>query len=124
VVDRARFKTLSADVLAGLVKSDELELIYAHLSSMRNFQGMRDRLAKVPVSEASDRPGEPGGRVERRSSPKPAKGQGRGKSGNKSHFFRLSRRCRVSTTASDTKVLDTDSPAYCSRENAECVGAL
>jgi hypothetical protein len=55
-VDRARLKTLSADVLAGLVKSDELELIYAHLSSMRNFQGMRDRLAKVPVSEASDRP--------------------------------------------------------------------
>ena len=51
-IDRARLKTLSADVLASLVKSDELELIYAHLSSMRNFQGMRDRLAKVPVAPA------------------------------------------------------------------------
>lgn len=58
-VDRARLKTLSADALAGLVKSDELELIYAHLSSMRNFQGMRDRLAKVPVSEGSHRPAIP-----------------------------------------------------------------
>jgi SapC protein len=51
-VDRARLKTLSADALASLVKSDELELIYAHLSSMRNFQGMRDRLARIPVSQA------------------------------------------------------------------------
>jgi hypothetical protein len=52
-IDRARLKTLSAETLAGLVKSDELELIYAHLSSMRNFQGMRDRLAKAPAAQAS-----------------------------------------------------------------------
>jgi len=45
VVDRARLKILSANVLAELVKSDELELIYAHLVSMRNFATMRDRLA-------------------------------------------------------------------------------
>ena len=50
-VDRARLKTLSAEALADLAKSDELELIYAHLFSMRNFAGMRDRLAKAPASQ-------------------------------------------------------------------------
>jgi hypothetical protein len=49
VVDRARLKTLSSEALADLAKSDELELIYAHLLSMRNFAAMKDRLAK-PVS--------------------------------------------------------------------------
>jgi hypothetical protein len=44
LVDRARLKTLSANALAELVKSDELELIYAHLVSMRNFATVRDRL--------------------------------------------------------------------------------
>jgi hypothetical protein len=43
-VDRARLKTLSATALAELAQSDELELIYLHLSSMRNFAGMRERL--------------------------------------------------------------------------------
>ena len=47
VVDRARLKTLSGNVLAQLVQSDELELIYAHLVSMRNFATVRDRLAKT-----------------------------------------------------------------------------
>jgi SapC protein len=46
VVDRARLKTLSANVLAELVQSDELELIYAHLVSMRNFATVRDRLPR------------------------------------------------------------------------------
>jgi len=45
VVDRARVKTLSANVLAELVQSDELEPIYAHLASTRNFATVRDRLA-------------------------------------------------------------------------------
>jgi len=48
VVDRARLKTLSANVLAELVQSDELELIYAHLVSMRNFATVRDRLTQAP----------------------------------------------------------------------------
>jgi hypothetical protein len=47
VVDRARLKTLLANVLAELVQSDELELIYAHLVSMRNFATMRDRLTEA-----------------------------------------------------------------------------
>ena len=50
VVDRARLKTLSGNVLAQLVQSDELELIYAHLVSMRNFATVRDRLAGAPPS--------------------------------------------------------------------------
>ena len=74
VVDRARLKTLSADVLAGLVKSDELELIYAHLSSMRNFQGMRDRLARIPASEPSDRPASPAADEPKDERPKAGKG--------------------------------------------------
>jgi hypothetical protein len=42
-VNRARLKTLSTEALADLVRSDELELIYNHLSSMRHFEAMRDR---------------------------------------------------------------------------------
>lgn len=62
-VDRARLKTLSSDKLAELVKSDEMELIYAHLLSMRNFAGMRERLsAAAPVTAvaqgAQPEPGE------------------------------------------------------------------
>lgn len=49
-VDRNRLKTLASDKLVDLVKSDEMELIYAHLLSMRNFAGMRERLANAPVT--------------------------------------------------------------------------
>lgn len=44
-VNRGRLKTLSADALADLARSDELELIYNHLSSMRNFEAMRERIS-------------------------------------------------------------------------------
>ena len=44
VVDRARLKTLSREVLSGLMDSDELELIFAHLTSLHNFGVLRDRL--------------------------------------------------------------------------------
>jgi hypothetical protein len=47
VVQRARLKTLAAKVLAELVRSDELELIYTHVVSMRNFATLRDRLAEA-----------------------------------------------------------------------------
>ena len=43
VIDRARLKTLSSEKLAELANTDELELIYIHLQSMRNFTGMRER---------------------------------------------------------------------------------
>jgi len=44
-VSRARLKALGADKLAQLAKTDELELLYLHLHSMRNFDGLKDRLA-------------------------------------------------------------------------------
>jgi SapC len=53
VVDRARLKTLSGNVLAQLVQSEELELIYAHLVSMRNFATVRDRLAEAPPAHSA-----------------------------------------------------------------------
>jgi len=54
-VDRARLKTLSTEKLAELVRSDEMELLYAHLLSMRNFAGMRERLAAAaPVNPTAD----------------------------------------------------------------------
>jgi hypothetical protein len=49
VVSRARLKTLSAEALAQLVRSDELELIHAHLLSLLNF-------SKVGVRFASSSP--------------------------------------------------------------------
>ena len=52
-VDRKKLKALSGDVLAGLAKTDELELIYLHLQSMRNFTGVKDRLASVQGAPAA-----------------------------------------------------------------------
>lgn len=43
VVSRARLKTLPGEKLAEMARNDQLELIYAHLHSMRNFAAMRDR---------------------------------------------------------------------------------
>ena len=45
-MNRARLKTLSSNVLAELVHSDELELIYTHLMSMQNFATVRNRLGQ------------------------------------------------------------------------------
>lgn len=44
VVDRKRLKALPAETLAQLAATDELELIYLHLQSMRNFTEVKDRL--------------------------------------------------------------------------------
>lgn len=44
-VSRERLKKLDGETLAQLAKTDELELIYLHLQSMRNFNLMRDRFA-------------------------------------------------------------------------------
>jgi hypothetical protein len=44
-VSREKLKALHGDTLAGLAATDELELIYLHLQSMRNFEALRDRLA-------------------------------------------------------------------------------
>lgn len=47
-VDRARLKALPGEKLAEMARSDELELVYAHLHSMRHFASMRERLTGEP----------------------------------------------------------------------------
>ena len=56
-VSRDRLRALGEEALATLAKTDELELIYLHLYSMRNFNEVKDRFlsalevdAKSPVS--------------------------------------------------------------------------
>jgi hypothetical protein len=64
-VSRARLKTLPGEKLAEMARNDELELVYAHLHSMRNFVAMRERFAAPAVklpAEAQPKPrksGEP-----------------------------------------------------------------
>jgi hypothetical protein len=49
-VNRDRLKKLSGETLAQLAATDELELIYLHLQSMRNFNSMRERLRAPAVA--------------------------------------------------------------------------
>ncbi len=53
-VNRDRVKALAADKLAELAKTDELELLYLHLHSMRNFAEMAGRLGAAAAAEKSD----------------------------------------------------------------------
>lgn len=53
-VDRKKLKALPGDKLSELAQSDELELIYLHLESIRNFSTMRDRLVVIPGSKLDD----------------------------------------------------------------------
>ena len=55
VVSRAKLRALSPDNLAGLVKTDELELLYLHLYSMRNFNELKDRFTAVHPGNAAGR---------------------------------------------------------------------
>lgn len=43
-VNRGKLRELSGEQLAALAKTDELELLYLHLYSMRNFSDVKDRL--------------------------------------------------------------------------------
>jgi hypothetical protein len=52
-VNRQRLKDLPGDTLAALAKTDELELIYLHLSSLRNFNMLKDRLANAKQPAAA-----------------------------------------------------------------------
>ncbi len=53
-VSRDKLKALPGDKLAELAKTDELELLYLHLQSMRNFSAMVERLGgkQQPVQAA------------------------------------------------------------------------
>jgi len=71
-VNRAKLKALSGDKLAELAKTDELELLYLQIQSMRNFGILRDRLVVVQGGK-SDAPQAPeaapqGGEVKSKAS--------------------------------------------------------
>jgi hypothetical protein len=60
-VSREKLKALPGDTLAELAATDELELIYLHLQSMRNFEALRDRMVTSrqrtrPVDEPQTEP--------------------------------------------------------------------
>jgi len=54
-VNRAKLRALDGEALATLAKTDELELLYLHLYSMRNFDEVKDRLfgTLAPSEEAA-----------------------------------------------------------------------
>ena len=54
VVDRKKLKALSGDKLAELANTDELELIYLHIHSMRNFTAVKDRLVAGKPSQVEE----------------------------------------------------------------------
>jgi hypothetical protein len=43
-INREKLKAIPIDQLEALLKSDELELAYIHLQSMRNFTAMLDKI--------------------------------------------------------------------------------
>ncbi|MBK7955911.1 MAG: SapC family protein [Candidatus Accumulibacter sp.] len=53
VVSRDKLRELAGETLQQLVKTDELELLYLHLASMRNFNEVKDRL----IDSIADTPG-------------------------------------------------------------------
>jgi hypothetical protein len=52
--NRSRLRELPAEQLATLAKTDELELLYLHLYSMRNFNDVKDRLIGTLPAEADE----------------------------------------------------------------------
>lgn len=53
-VDRKKLKALPGDKLAELAKTDELELLYLHLQSMRNFTGVKDKLVLIQGGKSGE----------------------------------------------------------------------
>jgi hypothetical protein len=56
VVSRAKLKALSGEALVELAKTDELELIYLHLQSMRNFMMVKDKLVLIEGGKSQPGP--------------------------------------------------------------------
>jgi hypothetical protein len=55
-VNRERLRQLPDEALARLAKTDELELIYLHLHSIRNFNALTDRVAAAATKERQAEP--------------------------------------------------------------------
>jgi hypothetical protein len=80
-VDRKKLKALSGETLAQLAATDELELIYLHLQSMRNFSGVKERLVGSQRGEVDPiAPTEPATEGDK-AAPKPGRRAGRSEAG-------------------------------------------
>ena len=55
-VNREKLKALDDEVLVGMARRDELELIYAHLHSMQHFSNMLERTGAAAQPPADDAP--------------------------------------------------------------------
>jgi hypothetical protein len=77
-VNRDKLKALPGEKLAALAATNELELLYLHLHSMRNFTAMGERLGRIPraPAEPSIAPETPAGGAE---PPEGKQAAGRGK---------------------------------------------
>jgi hypothetical protein len=54
-VDRKRLKELPPETLAQLASTDELELVYLHVQSLRNFISVKDKLVlRLPEAAPAD----------------------------------------------------------------------
>ena len=53
-VSREKLRALDGEALASLAKTDELELLYLHLYSMRNFSDVKDRLIGSMAPDAGE----------------------------------------------------------------------
>ncbi len=53
-VNREKLKNLPDEKIAELFKTDELELVYLHLQSMKNFSGMAERNTTVVAKESAE----------------------------------------------------------------------
>lgn len=74
-VNRAKLKAVPPDKLAELAKTDELELLYLHLQSMRNFSGLPGRLASVQGEKnGREREVEPGQDADENGKPRTSGG--------------------------------------------------
>jgi hypothetical protein len=51
-ISREKLKALSGDQLAELAKTDELELAYMQIQSMRNFSGMLEKVGAIKAQES------------------------------------------------------------------------
>lgn len=52
-INREKLKALPAEKLAEMNQTDELELMFLHLNSMRNFQRLRDRLEQTEATKVA-----------------------------------------------------------------------
>ena len=76
-ISRDKLKALSGDQLADLARTDELELLYAHLHSLRNFTPMIERVAgpagPTPAADDETAPAAPNGEEKKPSSRRASK---------------------------------------------------